>query len=147
MAKLRLEIEEETTLKLLGIQSNWSEHRLVWAINRQFGIQLQRSEDFFIESRADESNQVLFSTESKHFFSVFLYESDDEQAILVANIGQGLPLFDKRRKLDYMLKVSSKYLEESECIQKLNEIKGVLATTRIECDVDELAARPFSSFI
>lgn len=147
MAKLKLELEGEVTLRLLGIQSSWSEHRLVWAMNKQLGIRLQRDRDFTIETHAERIAGGLFDQEPTHYFSVFVYENEEEQAILVANLGQGMALYDKKRKLDYIFKMDSNRIEETECMRLLSEIRGVLAVTRIDCSADENVGRPFSDFI
>ncbi|NNC83505.1 MAG: IPExxxVDY family protein [Flavobacteriales bacterium] len=147
MVKWKLQLDEEVKLKLLGIQSNWSEHRLVWSINKSLGLQLTRQEDFSISNVNKSPNDTLFEDQKEYHFSVFLHEGEQEQAILVSNLGQGRSLYDDKRKLDYLFKLESSHRSIHDCVDTLNEIRGVLAITRLECSDEDLVARPFTEHL
>ncbi len=144
MAILRLDIEDDDTLELIGIQSSWPEHRLVWSLNKEMEILLERSSDYILEVDMDQREQGLFSAEGKKEFSVFLYESDFEQVVLVSNLSEGMALYDKGRSFDYLLRVDSGQRSLRDCIDQLSETKGILAVGRIECGPGEKAAKPFN---
>ena len=147
MVRLRLELEEEVRMQLLGLQSSWPEHKLVWSINKQLGLHLTRQEDFEIELNQGDTSNTLFESDSKYYYSVFYHEGEQEQAILVANLNKGMALYDRKRKLDFLLRIESNVRTLSECSQTLNQIRGVLAVTKIDCSAEEPAARVFEDYL
>jgi len=145
MAILRLNIEDEDTLELIGIQSSWPEHRLVWTLNKELEVLLERSEDYILETSLEASEQGLFSSEDKKEFSVFEYESDFERMVLVSNLSQGMALYDKGRPFDYLLRIDSSQRSLRDCSDLISEMKGILAVGRIDCGPGERASKPFNA--
>jgi len=144
MAILRLNIEEDDTLELLGIQSSWPEHRLVWSLNKELGILLERTQDYVLELDMNQSPQSLFSSEKEKEFSVFVFESDFEKITLIANLAQGMALYDKGRAFDYLLRIDSPQRSLRDLSDQVNEMKGILAVSKIECGPGDQAAKPFN---
>jgi len=147
MAKLKLEVEDTERLVLIGIQSSWPEHKIVWSINKHLKLRFTRLKDFAYRTEINNSENLLFESDNEYYFSVFVHQEEEEHAILVANIGQGYTLYDKLRRLDYLLKIDSSRFDLSEVTDKLSEIRGITAITKVECSLDELVARPFSEFV
>lgn len=144
MAILRLNIEDEDNLELLGIQSNWPEHRLVWSLNKELGVLLERSEDYVLELEMGNNHHGLFSTDKEKEFSVFVFESDFERIILISNLAQGVALYDKGRSFDYLLRIDSAQRSLRDLSDQISEMKGILAVSKIDCDPGEKAAKPFN---
>ncbi len=144
MAILRLNIEDEDSLELIGIQSSWPEHRVVWQLNKELEVLLERSEDYVLELEANQDKQILFSSEKKGEFSVFFYESDFERITLISNLAQGIALYDKGRAFDYLLRIDSSQRSLRDLIDQISEMKGVLAVSKIECSPGDKAAKPFN---
>ncbi len=144
MAKIKLDIDDEEELNLIGIQSSWPEHKLVWTLNRLLEVKLKRSADYIIRNTTEIKAGTLFNTPTKNEFSVFECNTDNEHLILVANIGQGKALYDKGRPFDFLLRVESNRLTTEDCIGILSEERAILAIAQIACDYVELAALPFS---
>lgn len=144
MAILRLNIEDDDTLELIGVQSSWSEHRLVWLLNKKLDILLERTSDYVMEFESGQRDQGFFIAEQKKEFSVFLYESELEQIVLVSNLAEGMALYDKGRSFDYLLRIDSGQRSLRDCINQLSQTKGILAVGKIECDSGDKAAKPFN---
>ena len=144
MAILRLNIEDEESLELIGIQSSWPEHRIVWQLNKELEVLLERTEDYVLELEMNTDKQSLFNSESEKEFSVFLYESDFERMTLLSNLAQGIALYDRGRSFDYLLRIDSGQRSLRDLIDQIGEMKGVLAVSKIECGPGDKATKPFN---
>ena len=144
MATLRLNIEDEDDLELLGIQSNLAEHRLVWSLNKELGVLLERSKDYVLELDMNQNPQSLFNTEKEKEFSVFVFESDFERITLISNLAEGVALYDKGRSFDYLLRIVSAERSFRDLCDQISEMKGILAVSKIEVDSGDKAAKPFN---
>ena len=144
MAILRLNIEDDDTMELLGLQSSWPEHRLVWSLNKELDRLLQRAEDYVLELDMNQAPQSLFNTEREKEFSVFDFESDFERITLIANLAEGVALYDKGRAFDYLLRIDSPQRSLRDISDQISEMKGILAVSRIDCGPGDKAAKPFN---
>ena len=145
VALLKLDIEKEEVLELIGFQSNWSEHKLVWSLNKSLGLRLKRLNDYVLENR-EMSRGALFSTqELKYAYSVYHYESEEEQIALVANIAEGKALYSVGRAFDYLLRIDGNQQRVDEIDERLANHRAILATGRIRCDTTHDAAAPFNA--
>jgi len=103
-------------------------------------------QDFVIESQQIGLSQGLFNANNRKEFSVFYYEEEFEQAILVANLGEGIALYGKDKPFDYLLKLDSGRWSLKLVIETLQEERGILALAVLDCPAGSLKANPFNDY-
>jgi hypothetical protein len=145
VALLKLDIEKEEVLELIGFQSNWSEHKLVWALNKSLGLRLKRLNDYVLENKEMSRGALFSAQELKYAYSVYHYESEEEQVVLVANIAEGKALYSVGRAFDYLLRINGNQPRFVDLDERLANHRAVLAIGHIRCDTTHDAAAPFNA--
>ncbi len=129
--KRRLELPElsDTTL-LYGISCHERPHRLCWALNRTFGLRMERREEdleFLIagsEEGEEKAHYALFS---------YLAEEDHVTYSLIGNRSDKGPLIPQCSEVDHFFLIEAE--EERDDLDVMEEIRAVgsvLAVFRID---------------
>lgn len=105
MAKLKLDMEPDPDVTVIGISSHVNDYRLCWSINRSTGLELTRRRSDI----TDLAHGVMAS------FSVYDHVDERTQArcTLVNNhSGDGI-LLKEQRQADYFLVVDNEFAERA----------------------------------
>ncbi|MES2629839.1 MAG: IPExxxVDY family protein [Bacteroidota bacterium] len=128
-ARFELDIEYDYDFQLLGIASHLPDYRLCWAINRQLGFNLQKSENPIKTLQKDKLTYVSFD--------VFCHTDEEHQVeyFLIDNINSGIRLLPEQQQADYLLMVKGMHASGCrELMQAVNKIDKVLTTFAIEVE-------------
>lgn len=104
MAKLKLDLEPDPDITVIGISSHVHDYRLCWSINRSVGLELTRRRTDI----SDETNGILAR------YSVYDHVDELSQArfTLVHNhCGDGI-LLKEQRQADFFLVVDNELAED-----------------------------------
>lgn len=126
MAKFTLDFEDDFDFKLIGIFSHVKDYRLCWEINQVLSFDLQKSENLTITFKGKNQAYSLFE---------YISEEDMLDYYLIANRSEFGTLVPEE-KCDYFLIIKGiiKDPDVELLIQRINELKLVLATANIEVD-------------
>ncbi|MEX1002576.1 MAG: IPExxxVDY family protein [Crocinitomicaceae bacterium] len=120
MAKYKLDLEEDYTFQLIGVCSNHSDYRLCWAINRELGIQLNKTADF----------SVMEKKQSEHLHSFYEFYDEEEhiEYYLIKNVSNNYHrLVPEKDQIDYFLILKNNYVKDvDEILLKLKNIESIL---------------------
>jgi hypothetical protein len=127
MAKLILEIEEDYDFELVGICSHAKDYRLSWEMNKALEFDLEKDENYEINSKGD--------AQSYSFFSFIDDENHVEYYLINNRCSTGI-LIPEEKKCDYFLLIRGvlRGEQKGKLIQRIGEIKKVLTTYEIEVD-------------
>ena len=112
MAKnIKLAFKAELEFQLIGISSHENDYHLSWAINRNMGLNLTRSENLSIYNKQLKGQQE---------FSVFSFNNEDNFILynLISNTGVNGFLFPEMRNIDFFLQIYGE--SDAKIILKLN---------------------------
>jgi hypothetical protein len=117
-----LTLDYEYDYEMIGICSHHSDYRLVWGINNQLNLNLEKADENFIA--VNKKGQKL----SEHS----LYEYKDSENLieyyLIKNKCDGKFLIPEKQDVDYFLFLCENYLEDmSELLRNLKLVNSVLA--------------------
>lgn len=137
MAKqIKLKVEQESGMTIFGIVSQENDLKITWAINKELGLKLQRSDNIHTIKNIPEEG-----------FPVYIYNDEKNQIkyALVINRVKGIYLVTALKNIDYLLilKGSTTLLEKKEIISKIKQLPEV--TTIIDVDVDKIKERDMLS--
>ncbi|MBX2972743.1 MAG: IPExxxVDY family protein [Flavobacteriales bacterium] len=131
MAKLKLDLEPDPDVTVIGISSHVHDYRLCWAINRSVGLELTRRR----ADIADEANGIVAS------YSAYDHVDEPTQAryTLVNNhSGDGI-LLKEHRQTDFFLVVDNELAElRPDLLDRVRAAEFVL--TAFQLSYDQLKA-------
>ena len=105
MAKLKLDLEPDPAVTVIGISSHVNDYRLCWSINRSVGLELTRRRTDISE----ETNGIL----ARYSAYDHVDESTQARFTLVNNhCGDGI-LLKEHRQADYFLVVDNELVENT----------------------------------
>lgn len=124
MAKLKLDMEPDPDITVIGISSHVKDYRLCWSINRSIGLELTRRRTDI----TDETNGIRAT------FSAFDHVDQELQAryTLVNNhSGDGI-LLKEQRQADYFLVVDNELAENKpDLLDKVRSAEFVLTAFQL----------------
>lgn len=127
MAKLKLDMEPDPDVTVIGISSHVNDYRLCWSINRNVGLELARRRSDIV----DEVNGVLAS------YSAYDHVDEHTQArfTLVNNhSGDGI-LLKEQRQADYFLVVDNELAElRPDLLERVRTAEFVLTAYSLSFD-------------
>jgi len=120
--KYTLTIDCKYDYEMIGICSHHNDYRLVWAINLELNLRLEKAdEDFVVVNKKGENL-------SHHSLYEFIDSENLIEYYLIKNKNKGEFLIPEKQKIDYFLFLRENYLITSnKMMQKLNNISSVLA--------------------
>ena len=116
--KLKLLIEEDDLLPelVLGIHSHARDYKLIWAINKQTQLGLQKKE-----------HSIALLSESKHS----TFGTPDGIITLIKNQQQNSYFVPENKNLDYLMVIQDD-IEKEKLINKLNSVKEILLVNELD---------------
>ncbi len=127
MARLKLDIQPDPEINVIGISSHVKDYRLCWSINRMLGINLtKRRRPIY-----DESNGM------QCFFNAFDHRDEEINAgfSLVNNHGSDGVLLKDLRQADFFLVIDQHWMELPEdLLKKVRTAEFVLTAFPLEFD-------------
>jgi len=122
---LLLDVEE--TYRMIGICSHHSDYRLVWGINNELHLDLEKSKNpFFAYSKKG-------GIQSEHSFYTFLDETNQINFYLIKNKSLNHFLIPEKQELDYFLFICDDHYDLLEnIIQKLRNVSSVLTVVELD---------------
>jgi hypothetical protein len=127
MARLKLELQPDPEISVIGISSHVKDYRLCWSINRAMGINLTRRRPPI----QDESNGIRSS------FNAFDHRDEETSTscTLVNNHGTDGVLLKDLRQADYFLVVDQDWADRPETVlEKVRSAEFVLTAFPLEFD-------------
>lgn len=134
--KHTLELDEEFEFNVIGISSHHSDYRLVWAINFDMGLKLEKqNEDFYVFHKKG-------SVTSAHPLFAFIDEENHLFYYLIKNNSEGKQLIAEKPMIDYFLFVNDNFVLDTEVLitklKNVNSILGVFPIDPEEIDTEHL---------
>lgn len=127
MKKITLEIENDYDFILLGISCHAKDYRLCWALNKTFGFNFTKTEDFEVKNKKL-AGAVAFS---QYIFDV---EEEYKSFTLLGNRSEAGMLVPEQKQADYLLVLKGGFTDNdvNEFIAKINSVDFVLTAFEIE---------------
>jgi hypothetical protein len=128
MARLKIDLEGDPEISVIGISSHVNDYRLCWSINRTLGLELSRRR---VEAPEAPSGPATPS------FTVFDHTDPetDARCSLVNNHASDGVLLRELRQADYFLVVDKDWSEEpEELLRKLRTAEFVLTAFPLQFD-------------
>jgi hypothetical protein len=119
MAKLKLDLDPDPEVTVIGISSHVNDYRLCWSLNRSMGLELSRC-------NGDITEEVQGRTTR---FTVFSHEEPGQEGryLLVNNHGSDGVLIRDQRQADYFLVVDNALAErDPDLIDRVRRSEFVL---------------------
>lgn len=126
MAKLTLEVEEDYSFKLIGINCHVKDYRLCWEINEALNFDFVKEEDYEIINKKQKQSYSFYS---------YLDEENYMDYFLISNRGNSGRLIPEE-KSDFLLLIKGniKDREVKQISNKLHQIKNILTAYPIEVE-------------
>lgn len=125
--KFTLEVEYDYDFSLIGICSHEKDYRVCWALNKQLGIELSKTNDL-------ELTEKKASAPSK--FSMFTFNDEEKyrEYSILGNKSANKLLLPEHKQVDYFLMIKSglNEKEKEELVKKIKELSIVLTAYSIE---------------
>ncbi len=125
MTRIKLDLEPDPEVSVIGISSHEKDYRLCWALNRRLGIAMGRRENDITDDRAGTPSS----------YAVFDHEEEGTEAhyMLVNNHGLAGSLFKEFRQADYFLVVDNNAnIRRDELLDRVRTTEHVLAAFPLE---------------
>jgi hypothetical protein len=119
MAKIKLDLEPDPEVTVIGISSHVHDHRLCWSLNRSVGLALRRSDTDIVDDMEGRSTE----------YAVFVQEVKDPEGryVLISNHGTDGILIKEQRQADFFLVVDNALVEQDpELLQRVRSAEFVL---------------------
>ncbi len=119
MAKIKLDLEPDPEVTVIGISSHVNDHRLCWSLNRSMGLALRRSDMDIVDDAPGRSTD----------YAVFVHTERDPEGryLLVSNHGTGGVLIKEQRQADFFLVVDNVLVEhDPELLYRVRSAEFVL---------------------
>ncbi|HTO37256.1 MAG TPA: IPExxxVDY family protein [Brumimicrobium sp.] len=125
MSKFTLILEDDYNFDLLGLCSHQRDYRVCWAVNKQLGLNLEKSDEPFMVS--NKKGEIL----STH--SLYVYHDEELSYYFIQNKGERGYLVPERAQIDYFLVMrESGIMDLQTLVQELKEISEIQAAYIIE---------------
>jgi hypothetical protein len=128
MAKIKLQLKEESELALIAIVSPESDYRLCWAINRELNFDFKKEEDIKVIKNKK-------SQDTKEF-AIYTFEQVEKYMTyhLVANRAFNTYLVPELKKVDYLFIIKGDQAEEevTELTKKLLAINLIITAYKVD---------------
>ena len=119
----QLDVKYDYDFLLIAISCFEKDYRMCWLINKQFNIDLARTEDIEVEYKDAKSVHSVFSGEFEdEHCHMTLIKNRDSEGVLLQELAQ----------IDYLLKIEDYPGEPQELTQILREISQVKAVYQIQ---------------
>lgn len=131
MAKLTLELEEDFSFKLIGINCHVKDYRLCWEVNEALHFDFVKEKDYEVIAKGVAQYYSFYS---------FIDEDNYTEYYLISNRGDSGRLIPEE-KCDFLLLIKGNIRTEqlNEISEKLHKIKNILTAYPIE--VEQLKSR------
>lgn len=126
MAKLTLELEEDYSFKLIGINCHVKDYRLCWEINEALSFDFVKEEDYEIVNKGQKQGYSFYS---------YLDEENYIDYHLISNRGKfGRLVAEEKSDFLLLIKGNIKTEELKQISTKLHQIKNILTAYPIEVE-------------
>jgi hypothetical protein len=119
MAKIKLDLEPDPEVTVIGISSHVNDYRLCWSLNRSMGLALRRCQADILDGGPGRSTG----------YAVFEHAGHDPEGryLLVSNHGTDGILIKEQRQADFFLVVDNALAErETDLLQRIRAAEFVL---------------------
>jgi len=119
MAKLKLDLEPDPEVTVIGISSHVNDYRLCWSLNRSMGLALRRCDADIVDGGPGRSTA----------YAAFVHTEEDPEGryLLVSNHGTDGILIKEQRQADFFMVVDNAIAErEPELLQRIRAAEFVL---------------------
>lgn len=125
--KHTLQIDYNNDYEMIGICSHHNDYRLVWGINKELNLTLEKAD----------LNFVVVNKKGQYLSEHSLYEYKDAETLteyyLIKNKNEGKFLIPEKEEIDYFLFLCENFIDNKlEIIQKLKSVASVLAVFNFE---------------
>jgi hypothetical protein len=128
MAKVKLQLKEESEMALIAIVSSESDYRLCWAINRELNFGFKKEDDIRLIKNK--------KTKDTMEFAIYTFEQVEKYMTyhLVANRTFNTYLVPELKKVDYLLMIKGDVAEEevAELVKRLLVINLVITAYKVD---------------
>lgn len=130
MKKSKLEIEYTYDFDLLGISSQEKEYTLAWHVNRQLGLNLEKSDDIVLDFKGD--HRLVFSNLS--------FQTENSTFMLIRNkaVESSKPgnyfLLPELKELDYLVLLEGEedFFSSANVFLNLRTLSSIQFITKVE---------------
>ena len=134
MTKFQLEVEYEYDFDLIGISCHARDYRLCWALNNQFGINLNKDKiDYDLKTKKQKET-------NHHSLYRYVNEEDHVEYILLLNKSGSSVILPEQKSADFLFILKNNFsIEVDELLQELKKID--LIQTAFKIDIDALKSK------
>lgn len=119
MAKIKLDLEPDPEVTVIGISSHVHDHRLCWSLNRSMGLAMRRCDTDIVDSMEGRSTE----------YAVFVQDVSEPEGryVLISNHGTDGILIKEQRQADFFLVVDNALVEQdTELLHRVRNAEFVL---------------------
>lgn len=145
MKKFKLDIQYDYDFTLIGICSAEKEYRICWALNKQIGIELQKTENYFFKkSDIDFAEFSMYLSENEREFTSFYLVKNEgirtKPSELTVLQQTSIPtkeslkewLVPEEKQCDYFLLLKGDFLDAEKILSEIIEIPMVITAYKID---------------